>query len=93
LEKLGRGNSGTVFKVRRRSDKKFYVVKQVDMNITSSSVSFFDYSSFSIIVFFLFFLFFLFFSSRCSSSASILISPVLGGHRLRISGRAGRSIE
>jgi serine/threonine protein kinase len=29
LEKLGRGNSGTVFKVRRRSDKKFYVVKQV----------------------------------------------------------------
>jgi serine/threonine protein kinase len=29
LEKLGRGNSGTVFKVRRRSDRKFYVVKQV----------------------------------------------------------------
>jgi serine/threonine protein kinase len=29
LDKLGRGNSGTVFKVRRRSDRKFYVVKQV----------------------------------------------------------------
>jgi hypothetical protein len=31
LEKLGRGNSGTVFKVRKRSDKKFYVVKQVQL--------------------------------------------------------------
>jgi NIMA (never in mitosis gene a)-related kinase len=31
LEKLGRGNCGTVYKVRRKADDQLYVIKQIDI--------------------------------------------------------------
>ena len=31
MEKLGKGNCGVVFKVRRHADQKLYVIKQIDI--------------------------------------------------------------